>query len=196
MGAAASVASEDELRQLEANSHFTAKEIPKLLKRFVRDDPEGRNGGISLKQFLDIPEISTNPIMPKVASYYLEKRTNKLTYSAFITMMSRLSSRNPLDDKRQFAFQVLDRDNDGCLSYHELFSLFRIVTGPTLKDDQVLAALTSILSRSELQQASKVTFEEFTQVVLLFCSCLILRRILSFWYGWKRKNVISNKSVR
>ena len=85
----------------------TAKEIPKLLKRFVRDDPEGRNGGISLKQFLDIPEISTNPIMLKIASYYLEKRTNKLTYSAFITMMSRLSPRNPLVDKRQCKYPPL-----------------------------------------------------------------------------------------
>ena len=46
----------------------TSKEISKLLKRFARYDPDGRNGGIKLKQFLDIPEISINPIMPKVAS--------------------------------------------------------------------------------------------------------------------------------
>ena len=79
----------------------TAKEIPKLLKRFARYDPEGRNGGITLRQFLDIPEISTNPIMPKVASAYLERRTNRLTSQSFINILSRLSPRNSLDDKKQ-----------------------------------------------------------------------------------------------
>ena len=79
----------------------TAKEISKLLKRFARYDPEGRNGGITLKQFLDIPEISTNPIMPKVASAYLDQRTNKLTSKSFISILSRLSPHNSLDDKKQ-----------------------------------------------------------------------------------------------
>ncbi|XP_020622061.1 calcineurin subunit B-like [Orbicella faveolata] len=165
MGAGASVANEDEIRESESNSNFTAKEIPKLLKRFAYYDPGGRNGGITLKQFLDIPEISTNPIMPKVASAYLERRTNRLTSESFISILSRLSPRNSLDDKKQFAFQLLDTDNDGYLSYSELFSLFRMVTGPTLTDDHVLGIITSILSRSDLQQPTRLTFEEFTNIV-------------------------------
>ena len=62
------------------------------------------------------------------------------------------------------AFQVLDTDGNGQLSYHELFSLFRMVTGPVLTDDQVLELIAGILSRSNLQQDSKVSFEEFTNV--------------------------------
>lgn len=42
--------------------------------------------------------------------------------------------------------------------------MFRMVTGPALTDDQVLVMITSILSRSDLQQASRLTFEEFTNV--------------------------------
>ena len=61
------------------------------------------------------------------------------------------------------AFQVLDTDGNGQLSYHELFSLFRMVTGPVLTDDQVLELVAGILSRSNLQD-SKVSFEEFTNV--------------------------------
>ncbi|KAJ7375561.1 hypothetical protein OS493_040414, partial [Desmophyllum pertusum] len=143
----------------------TAKEIPKLLKRFARYDPEGQNGGITLQQFLDIPEISTNQIMPEVASAYLERRSNKLTSKSFISILSRMSPHNSLDDKKQFAFQLLDSDNDGYLSYSELFSLFRMVTGPAMTDDHVLGIITSILSRSDLQQATRLTFEEFTNVV-------------------------------
>lgn len=77
------------------------------MKRFARYDPEGRNGGVTLKQFLDIPEISTNPIMPKVASAYLETRTNKLTSNSFINILSRLSPRNSLDDKKECEFFLL-----------------------------------------------------------------------------------------
>ena len=62
------------------------------------------------------------------------------------------------------AFQLLDTDNDGYLSYSELFSLFRMVTGPSLTDDHVLGIITSILSRSDLQQPTRLTFEEFTNV--------------------------------
>lgn len=62
------------------------------------------------------------------------------------------------------AFQLLDTDNDGCLSYSELFSLFRMVTGPTFTDDHILGIITSILSRSDLQQPTRLTFEEFTNV--------------------------------
>ena len=96
-------------RKLQSNNNFivinfivvTSKEISKLLKRFARYDPDGRNGGITLKQFLDIPEISTNPIMPKVASAYLEQRTSKLTSKSFIRILSRLSPQNSLDNKKQ-----------------------------------------------------------------------------------------------
>ena len=71
------------------------------MKRFARYDPDGRNGGITLKQFLDIPEISTNPIMPKVASVHLDSRSHKITYRSFINMLSRLSPRNSLDDRKE-----------------------------------------------------------------------------------------------
>ena len=62
------------------------------------------------------------------------------------------------------AFQVLDTDGNGRLTYRALFSLFRMVTGPVLTDDQVLELIAGILSRSNLQQDSKVSFEEFTNV--------------------------------
>jgi len=39
-----------------------------------------------------------------------------------------------------------------------------MVTGPTLTDDHVLGIITSILSRSDLQQPTRLTFEEFTNV--------------------------------
>ena len=62
------------------------------------------------------------------------------------------------------AFQVLDTDGNGRLTYRALFSLFRMVTGPVLTDDQVLELIAGILSKSNLQQDSKVSFEEFTNV--------------------------------
>ena len=76
------------------------------MKRFARYDPDSRNGGITLKQFLDIPEISTNPIMPKVASAHLDSRSRKITYRSFINMLSRLSPRNSLDDRKECEFIV------------------------------------------------------------------------------------------
>ncbi|KAL9969489.1 hypothetical protein ACROYT_G021709 [Oculina patagonica] len=70
-----------------------------------------------------------------------------------------------LEANSNLAFQLLDTDNDGYLSYSELFSLFRMVTGPKMTDDYVLGIITSILSWSDLQQPTRLTFEEFTQIV-------------------------------
>ena len=62
------------------------------------------------------------------------------------------------------AFQLLDTDQDGYLSYSELFSLLRMVTGPLITDDHLLGMISSILNRSELQQTTRLTFDEFTNV--------------------------------
>ena len=87
------------------------------MKRFAHYDPDGRNGGITLKQFLDIPEISTNPIMPKVASVHLDSRSRKITYRSFINMLSRLSPRNSLDDRKECEFIVANA------SFNQSFTL-------------------------------------------------------------------------
>ena len=57
-----------------------------------------------MRQFLDIPEVSTNPIMPKVVSAYIDARSNKLTSRSFISVLSRLSPRNSIDDKKECEF--------------------------------------------------------------------------------------------
>jgi len=40
-----------------------------------------------------------------------------------------------------------------------------MVTGPTFTDDHILGIITSILSRSDLEQPTRLTYEEFTNII-------------------------------
>lgn len=40
-----------------------------------------------------------------------------------------------------------------------------MVTGPLITDDHLLGMISSILNRSELQQTTRLTFDEFTNIV-------------------------------
>lgn len=77
------------------------KEILKLLKRFFRYDLEGKNGGIILKQFLDILEIFINLVMFKVVFVYFERRIIRIIFKLFIKIMFRFSYRNFIQDKKE-----------------------------------------------------------------------------------------------
>ena len=82
------------------------------------------------------------------------------------------------------AFQVLDGDGDGFLSYTDLFGLYRLITGPTFRDDDVLSIIASILNGQELQQPGKISFDEFVEVKLndqtFFAQISLVEHVLSF----------------
>ncbi|XP_020892565.1 calcineurin subunit B isoform X2 [Exaiptasia diaphana] len=137
----------------------TSKEIIRILKRYSYYDPNNTQQ-ISLEAFLELPEVSANRIMKKIGKKFVDPETQCLTPSDFVKLFSALSSRTPLKDKKEFAFKVLDTDDNGYLSYDELFSFYRMLFGPALSDDRLLdIVMTTINDNSSSKQG--LTYEDF-----------------------------------
>ena len=59
-----------------------------------------------MKNFLSIPEISTNPIMPKVAMQLMEPGSHAMSAKSFVNILSVLSPRNELAKKKECKYFV------------------------------------------------------------------------------------------
>ncbi|XP_032238137.1 calcineurin subunit B [Nematostella vectensis] len=164
MGTGASVSIPDEtLEDLERSSVFNSKEIQKLLKRFCRYDPDVTHG-ITLKDFLTIPEVSTQPIMVKIARFFLDSETRLLTFRDFIGLLSVLSTRETLDNKKEFAFKVLDMDSNGILTPDEMFSFYRTLLGPSPSDDEVMRVAMAAMSHGA-DHREQLSYDDFCQLI-------------------------------
>ena len=62
------------------------------------------------------------------------------------------------------AFQVFDSNNDGYLTYDELFGMYRTITGPLMTDDQILLIVAEVLNRNDFGKHGQLSFDEFCQV--------------------------------
>ena len=150
------------------------------MKRFARYDPNGRNGGITLKQFLDIPEISSNPIMPKVASAHLDSRSRKITYRSFINMLSRLSPRNSLDDRKECEFLLwflsVNQSFMLCLSNMKVVLISPLLYFPT----------SLYMDRQNLMSHySQIQCICLFKVIPLFCTAHHLLHIILHHQRWR-----------
>ena len=83
----------------------TGKEVTKLLKRYSCYVQDG-NQGISVKDFLGIPELSTNPIMPLVAEKFHSAGSSRMSAKSFVKALSQLSPRSSLEDKRKCRYTI------------------------------------------------------------------------------------------
>ncbi|EDO41057.1 predicted protein [Nematostella vectensis] len=188
LGTGASVSIPDEtLEDLERSSVFNSKEIQKLLKRFCRYDPDVTHG-ITLKDFLTIPEVSTQPIMVKIARFFLDSETRLLTFRDFIGLLSVLSTRETLDNKKEWvhcklctyllklisliltsstlpvAFKVLDMDSNGILTPDEMFSFYRTLLGPSPSDDEVMRVAMAAMSHGA-DHREQLSYDDFCQLI-------------------------------
>ncbi|XP_031567796.1 calcineurin subunit B-like [Actinia tenebrosa] len=163
MGSGASVLPEQIIQDLEKTTNFTSKEIIKILQRYTHYDTDNFHS-IPIKYFLDIPEVSTIPIMPKVAALFLDPATKGITPQNFVNLFSMLSSRTPLEKRKKFAFKVLDTDGNGFLSQDEMFSFYRLLLGPTLTDKQIL---NIVMTTNNKHAANKqgLSYQDFLKLV-------------------------------
>ncbi|GAA5917649.1 hypothetical protein JCM5296_005670 [Sporobolomyces johnsonii] len=60
------------LEDMEKNTNFSAPEIQRLKKRFMKLDKDG-SGSIDKDEFLQIPQIATNPLAQRMIAIFDEE---------------------------------------------------------------------------------------------------------------------------
>ncbi|KAF7330769.1 hypothetical protein MVEN_02415800 [Mycena venus] len=144
------------MEDMERRSNFTQPELERLKKRFMKLDVDG-SGSIDREEFLQIPQIATNPLASLVEA--------QVDFQEFVGGLSAFSSRGGREEKLKFAFKVYDVDRDGFISNGELFLVLKMMVGNNLKDQQLQQIVDKTIMEADQDGDGKLNFEEFAQMV-------------------------------
>ncbi|KAF9985423.1 Calcineurin subunit B [Mortierella antarctica] len=145
-------------------SNFTAEEIQRLYKRFMKLDKDG-SGSIDKEEFLAIPQIATNPLASRLIAIMDEDGGGDVDFKEFIAGLSAFSNKGNKIEKLRFAFKVYDMDRDGFISNGELFLVLKMMVGSNLKDNQLQQIVDKTIMEADKDMDGKISFEEFCGAV-------------------------------
>ncbi|KAK3808399.1 MAG: calcineurin subunit B [Benniella sp.] len=146
------------------DSNFTAEEIQRLYKRFMKLDKDG-SGSIDKEEFLAIPQIATNPLASRLIAIMDEDGGGDVDFKEFIAGLSAFSNKGKKVEKLRFAFKVYDMDRDGFISNGELFLVLKMMVGTNLKDNQLQQIVDKTIMEADKDMDGKISFDEFCRAV-------------------------------
>ncbi|KAG0229307.1 Calcineurin subunit B [Actinomortierella wolfii] len=152
------------LEEMVRDTNFTAEEIQRLYKRFMKLDKDG-SGSIDKEEFLAIPQIATNPLASRLIAIMDEDGGGDVDFKEFIAGLSAFSNKGNKIEKLRFAFKVYDMDRDGFISNGELFLVLKMMVGSNLKDNQLQQIVDKTIMEADKDMDGKISFEEFCGVV-------------------------------
>ncbi|KAF9966656.1 Calcineurin subunit B [Mortierella alpina] len=152
------------LEEMVRESNFTAEEIQRLYKRFMKLDKDG-SGSIDKEEFLAIPQIATNPLASRLIAIMDEDGGGDVDFKEFIAGLSAFSNKGKKIEKLRFAFKVYDMDRDGFISNGELFLVLKMMVGSNLKDNQLQQIVDKTIMEADKDMDGKISFEEFCGAV-------------------------------
>ncbi|KAF9167800.1 Calcineurin subunit B [Mortierella sp. AD011] len=152
------------LEEMVRDSNFTAEEIQRLYKRFMKLDKDG-SGSIDKEEFLAIPQIATNPLASRLIAIMDEDGGGDVDFKEFIVGLSAFSNKGNKIEKLRFAFKVYDMDRDGFISNGELFLVLKMMVGTNLKDNQLQQIVDKTIMEADKDMDGKISFEEFCGAV-------------------------------
>lgn len=129
----------EEIGELEANTHFTSKEIEQLYHRFKKLD-RSRTGVISRLDFQLISELTLNPMSPRILSLFQTDNGDEalssggVTFDCFVKTLNFFNVSTPDHVKMDTLFRAYDCDGDGLVSEKDLRAMLRYYVGPHLSD--------------------------------------------------------------
>ncbi|KAK9484040.1 hypothetical protein V1527DRAFT_471281 [Lipomyces starkeyi] len=157
-------ASKELIDNLVSSTNFSAEEVDRLRKRFMKIDRDN-SGTIDRNEFLAIPAIATNPLASRLIAIFDEDGGGDVDFQEFLTGLSAFSSKGGSDEKLRFAFNVYDMDKDGYISNGELFIVMKMMVGSNLKDQQLQQIVDKTIMEADRDGDGKINFAEFVEMV-------------------------------
>ncbi|GAB5587853.1 Calcineurin subunit B [Umbelopsis nana] len=153
-----------QLEDMVNSSNFSAEEIQRLYKRFMKLDKDN-SGSIDREEFLSIPQIANNPLASRMIAIFDEDGGGDVDFKEFIKGLSAFSAKGNQREKLEFAFKVYDMDRDGFISNGELFLVLKMMVGSNLKDNQLQQIVDKTIMEADKDMDGKISFDEFLVMV-------------------------------
>ncbi|XP_004507759.1 uncharacterized protein [Cicer arietinum] len=145
--------------QQHCKEAFTQQEIVSLYERFCQLD-RNNCGFIPSDEFLSIPEFAVNPL-----SQSLLRMLDGLNFKEFIAFLSAFSPRATLQHKIEFIFKVYDTDCNGKVTFQDMLTVLRDLTGQYMSEDQREEVLAQVLEEAGYTKDSFLVLSDFMKIL-------------------------------
>ncbi|XP_072979619.1 uncharacterized protein [Typha angustifolia] len=161
MGNTSSMLTQYDIEEVQehCNHAFSQQEIVSLYHRFCQLD---RNSGgfISADEFMSVPEFAVNPL-----SQRLMRMLDGLNFKEFVAFLSAFSSRTTLQQKIEFIFKVYDLDSNGKVTFDDILSVLRDLTGSSMTEQQRQKVLMEVLEEAGYTPDSSLALSDFLKIL-------------------------------
>uniref|UniRef100_A0A7S4C3A7 EF-hand domain-containing protein n=1 Tax=Chrysotila carterae TaxID=13221 RepID=A0A7S4C3A7_CHRCT len=137
----------EEDASLAAETYFSTDEIAGPLRSHFMQLPKGSDGSTTIECVCQIPEVSMYPLLRRVLKMKSNDSDDRVTFATFVRSMSVLSGRASTAEKIRDAFEIYNLREDGVVEKHEMFNIFRLVTGRQHSDQSLWQIVDSFLAR-------------------------------------------------
>ncbi|CAJ2649615.1 unnamed protein product [Trifolium pratense] len=145
--------------QQHCKNAFTQQEIVSLYQRFCQLD-RNNCGFIPSDEFLSIPEFAVNPL-----SQSMLRLLDGFNFKEFIAFLSAFSPRATLQHKIEFIFKVYDTDCNGKVSFDDMLTVLRDLTGQYMSEQQRKEVLAQVLEEAGYTKDSFLVLSDFMKVL-------------------------------
>lgn len=136
------------------------KDLCRLYQRFKRLDQTG-SGEISPEDLLDIPSLSSNPVIKRIVQVIDTNENGKISFLEFLNTLAVLSDSAHEEEKLEFAFRIYDYDKDGFISREDLYTVLKMMVGNNLNETQIQQLVDRTIFRTDSDKDGKLNFSEF-----------------------------------
>ena len=172
MGGNHSAFTEEELKEYQALTYFTQKEILHCHKRFQQLDPtlvtpHNRNPKLQQSTILKLPELKVNPFCDRICKVFSSSHDGNMTFEDFLDMMSVFSENSPKTVKVEYAFRIYDFNEDDYICESDLKQVIGRLCGPDdrLSEDDTKSIIEKIMTEADLDDDNQLSFAEFEHVI-------------------------------
>ncbi|KAJ3440203.1 protein phosphatase 3 regulatory subunit b alpha isoform type 1 [Anaeramoeba flamelloides] len=151
---------EEQVNEFSKSSGFTKTQITKLYEKFMILNTQ-KNGRVSYQEFLNIPELASNPILERVISIIDKNNNQFIEFSELIHTLSIFVVEEKKKERIDFVFKIYDLNGDGFISNGDLFLVLKSMAGDNLKDIQLQQIVDKTIAKFDKDEDGKLSYDEF-----------------------------------
>ena len=135
----------EDLQRLKKETDFKPKDIKKCHKKFGALDKD-KKGFVSISDLVSIPEIENNPLRYYIAQYMSNNSENEsINFEAFIKVIDTFKN-NKTEQQFKLMYDLFDFDKDGKISSEDMLINFKLLSGNSLNEEQILEIVDKTLN--------------------------------------------------
>ena len=139
----------------------SAKTLKRLWFRFQQID-KSHAGAICVADISSIPELSMNPLLPRIISVFAgNNQEGLITFRQFVETLSVFSSKASPKQKIDFAFKLYDVQGDGFITCDEVTHILNLLVGNNLPSSKLDAIALQTIQAADKDGDDRISRSEF-----------------------------------